>query len=343
MPAHLFKRANGMFYVVDGSTMFSTKTRSSRLAGYRLRAYLGRQYSPDRIPRVRLSEVTAEYMVWCQEFNKASTLKDKARTLKYLVNLTKDSMIGGISSDTVFNYLSGRQISAERWNTERLVIGHLFTFLDKHYQPTKGRISNPVKDVMRQPVVRSRLRHSLSTSEEKRLLEWLRLRDKELYHYAILDGHTGLRVGELANLRWSDIEFEAKRIRVSSKADWSPKGYRERWVPMDDRCTRVLRLLKAKSISHYVCCRRDGLKYGRGLDLRMVRAFRDAGVSVKGEKQGGFHILRHTFANRYLEAQGNVRDLQYVLGHSSLATTERYLHHNEELIKRTAEKVRFGL
>jgi len=121
------------------------------------------------------------------------------------------------------------------------------------------------------------------------------------------------------------------------------KGYKERWVPMDDRCARVLRLLKAKSISHYVCCRRDGRKYVRGLDLRMVRAFRSAEVSIKGEKQGGFHILRHTFANRYLEVPGaNIRDLQYILGHSSLATTEKYLHHNEELIRKTAERVRFG-
>jgi len=342
MPAHLWKRANGMFYVVDGSTMFTTKTRSERLAGYRLGQYLNRQYSPDRIPRLRLSEVAAEYLIWCGKFNKRTTLADKKRILTCLVTETKDSLISNVSSKAIFDCLSGRKLSAARWNNDRIFIGHMFMFLNRHYEPTKSRIPNPVTDVIRQSVVRSKLRHSLSTNEEKTLLEWLRMNDKELYHYAILDGHTGLRVGELANLRWSDVEFEAKRIRVSSKADWSPKGNRERWVPMDARSLRVLRLLKAKSISHYVCCRRDGLKYARGLDLRMVRAFRDAGVSVKGEKQGGFHILRHTFANRYLEAQGNVRDLQYILGHSSLATTERYLHHNEELIKKTAERVRFG-
>ncbi|MCZ6622841.1 MAG: tyrosine-type recombinase/integrase, partial [Deltaproteobacteria bacterium] len=271
MPAHLWKRANGMFYVVDGSTMFTTRTRSGRLAGARLGQYLNRQYSPNRILRLRLSEVAPEYLTWCEKFNKPTTLSDKARTLKYLIAATKDSLIGNVSSKDVFDCLSGRQISAARWNNDRIFIGHLFTFLDRYYGPTKGRIPNPVREVIRQPVVRSRLRHSLSVAEEKNLLEYLRVNDKELYHYAILDGHTGLRVGELSNLRWPDVDFEARKIRVSMKVDWSPKGYRERWVPMDDRCARVLRLLKAKSISHYVCCRRDGRKYVRGLDLRMVR------------------------------------------------------------------------
>jgi len=227
MPAHLWKRANGMFYVVDGAMMFTTKTRSERLAGARLGQYLNRQYNPDRIPRLRLSEVVPEYLTWCEKFNKPSTLSDKARALKFLIAATKDSLIGGITSKTVFDYLSDRQVSAARWNCERIVIGHLFTFLDTQYQLTKGRISNPAKDVIYQPVVKSRLRHSLSVTEEKKLLEWLRVQDKNLYHYAILDGHTGLRVGELANLRWPDCNFEARKIRVSAKADWSPNRVRK--------------------------------------------------------------------------------------------------------------------
>jgi len=345
MPAHLWKRkSSGIYYVVDGETMFSTKTANARLANGRLTQYLEGEYSPERVPRLKLSEVTPDYLAWCEKFNKANTLSDKARTLRYFGQALNDASIGRIDSKAVFDYLSGRNISAERWNSERVIIQHLWSFLNKHHSPTKGRMeSNPASEVIRQPVVKSRLRNSLSTNEEKTLLEWLKLNDMELYHYAILDGHTGLRVGELANLRWPDMEFEARRVRVSSKADWSPKGYRERWVPMDEKCFRVLRLLRARAVSHFVCCRRDGRKYGRGLDIRMVRAFRSAGVSIKGEKHGGFHILRHTFANRYLEVPGaNVRDLQYILGHSSLSTTERYLHHNEELIKRTAEKVRFG-
>ena len=84
----------------------------------------------------------------------------------------------------------------------------------------------------------------------------------------------------------------------------------------------------------YIFCRQDGRKYGRGLGLLDV-----PGIQTRRVWFRRAHILRHTFATRYLDAGGNLKDLQKLLGHSDLKTTQRYLHADEEQMKKTVERM----
>jgi len=168
---------------------------------------------------------------------------------------------------------------------------------------------------------------------------WLKEHDKELERAVILVGNTGIRVRELANLTKPDLDLRAELLHVTAKADWTPKDFEERSIHLNRGARAAVRrqFVYIGGTSDYLFPRQDGGRYGRGLDLKMCRACRKAGL-----KTGGFHRLRHTFATRYMENGGNLTDLTRILGHSSVRTTEKYLHPSHEHMKRTTERVGFG-
>lgn len=70
--------------------------------------------------------------------------------------------------------------------------------------------------------------------------------------------YTGLRIGELANLEWSDIDFEGRRILIRPKDFWKPKGNEERLIPMHDGVFYIL--LNRERKSRWIFTKADGNK-----------------------------------------------------------------------------------
>ncbi len=99
---------------------------------------------------------------------------------------------------------------------------------------------------------------------------------------------TGLRKSELINLRWEDIDFERKYIRVESKEDWRTKTGNTREIPIGDDLVEILN--KLPRTSDYVFLNSNGRKYGFHLTERVKRLARGIGIS-----DVTVHALRHTF------------------------------------------------
>lgn len=136
---------------------------------------------------------------------------------------------------------------------------------------------------------------------------------------------SGLRVSELTDLRISRLSLDEGYVMVEGK------GEKQRLVPLSPVAIEL--------IKEYLEARKSGeIKKGnedilflnrRGASLTRVMVFyiiRDAALCAGIGKKVSPHTLRHSFATHLLEGGANLRAIQEMLGHESIATTEIYLH-----------------
>jgi integrase/recombinase XerC len=143
---------------------------------------------------------------------------------------------------------------------------------------------------------------------------------------------TGLRVGELVSLDWQDLDLSARVLRVLGK------GGKERMVPFGRQAASALRdwlgawdevRRRAGDAADDTDPAEPVFLNHRGgrLSDRSVRRVVDRAVDAAALAAGVHpHTLRHTFATHLLEGGADLRAIQELLGHSSLATTQRYTH-----------------
>jgi len=137
---------------------------------------------------------------------------------------------------------------------------------------------------------------------------------------------TGLRVSELVGLDWDDLDPRERVLRVVGK------GGKERMVPFGRPAEAALaawrvhvRELPDHDDGDALAVFRN--RRGGRLTDRSVRRILDRWVGATALAQGVHpHTLRHSFATHLLERGADLRSIQELLGHSSLATTQRYTH-----------------
>ena len=150
--------------------------------------------------------------------------------------------------------------------------------------------------------------------------------DADLYRIA---GFTGLRLGELRALRWADVNLVERRLVVhrafSSGIEGPTKSWQARFIPIADPAAEAFARLSIRgefvSDDDYVFCSR----LGRPLDGSALRRRYLAAAKAAGLRRLHFHALRHG-AGSMIARQADPRWVQGFLGHSSITTTERYLH-----------------
>ena len=144
---------------------------------------------------------------------------------------------------------------------------------------------------------------------------------------------TGLRQGELLGLRWRDVDFDARKVRVVSpyvRGEFGdPKSAGSgRSVPMAERVAVALRELRSQSVysrdRDLVFCHPET---GKPLDRsKLVRRFKQA-LDRAEVHRITFHELRHTFGTRMAAAGTPMRTLQHWMGHADSKTTQIYAHY----------------
>lgn len=204
------------------------------------------------------------------------------------------------------------------------------------YLIKQGELSDNPCSLIKSPKVKRHLPKILTLNEIDVLLDYepkdvFEQRDSAI---AELLFSSGLRVSELVGLDLKDLNYETKEIRVLGK------GSKYRIVPVGEKAL--------DKISNYLKIRdefkpsEDALflnKYGRRLTTRAVEQNLDK-LSVKAGVQTHLnpHKLRHSFATELLQGGADLRSVQEMLGHASLAATQVYTHLDFEHLKSVYNK-----
>lgn len=189
---------------------------------------------------------------------------------------------------------------------------------------------------------------------EKTMNDWYY--NNHLYRLApmyLFLAYTGLRRGELLALKWDDINFKTKTIKVNKSLTryrvrdnetleydggynvelLDPKTSRSnRNVPLNTKAISLLVEMKKRNElenieSEYVCCSKNGdFLCSRSFDQMLERICRKADIKFLG-----LHALRHTFASKCFNAKIDVKIISEILGHSDVKITlNTYVHLLEE-------------
>ncbi len=200
--------------------------------------------------------------------------------------------------------------------------------------------ANPALD-LRQPRLPQKLPQVLEPSEVEKLLETPNtktprgLRDRALLELLYA---TGLRVSEVANLRLGDIDLTEQVVRVRGK------GGKERFGLLHEEAVHWLEryltegrpslLRKAKQLTDCLFVSQKGTPMTTRQIHRIVAQYarKALGRSISP------HVLRHSFATHLLEGGADLRVIQELLGHTSLAATQVYTRLSRTYLRRIYEK-----
>jgi integrase/recombinase XerC len=143
---------------------------------------------------------------------------------------------------------------------------------------------------------------------------------------------TAVRVAELCGLDLADVDEERRLIRVTGKGD------KQRSVPYGVPAEQAIRAYLRHGRPRLVAPRSGaalllGVRGGR-LDPRTVRRIVAARAAEAGVPAVAPHALRHSAATHLLDGGADLRSVQELLGHASLATTQLYTHVSVERLRR---------
>lgn len=174
-----------------------------------------------------------------------------------------------------------------------------------------------------------------TVSEQKQIEHYVLNCKKDKLFGVVLCLYTGLRIGELLALSWSDIDFTKGLLFVSKNCHDgndgdnhiriidSPKTvHSRRVIPIPKQLMPLLKSLKKRSNCDYIIADGDKPVFVRSYQRTFELLLKKLGITHKG-----FHSLRHTFATRALECGMDVKTLSELLGHKNATITlNRYAH-----------------
>jgi integrase len=329
----LFKRSNGFYYTIltdefGRRKWFSTKARTKQAALRKLTEIS----NPERgvLPRVMLQSFFDDFKAYAEQVYSPETVVVYYRAFTKFIEHVGNRALTSISARQIdsLRVQRLREVSPVTVNIELRTLRSAFN------TALRWRLirENPFKEVQLCPIADVAPPY-FSLLEFQKLIggikqDWFR-------NVVIVAVLTGMRRGEILNLRWSDVDLEKRVIKIESTGNFRTKMGKRRIVPMNPQVLWIIEHLDGTTKNEFVFAYNGRRIQERTLSLRFKRLVRQ----LKLDDKMHFHSLRHTFASWLVQGGATLYEVQRLLGHSSSKVTEIYSHLQPEQMHNTVNKI----
>jgi len=329
----LFKRSNGVFYIVtDGKNgrrrWISTGERTRSRAAKRLENY---EDKPKKVQQSkRLSAFISEFLSTVSSFYSKVTLGIYRYALRSFFSTVGDLQLTAVCAQHIdlFRQRRIKEVSAITLNINLRALRSAFYYAVR-WQILK---SNPFTKVPLSPVPE---RDPIFFSSEDFKLIVGSIKQEWFRSIVILAACTGMRRGEIVNLRWKDVDLSQKVVRVHSSSTYRTKNGKKRVIPLNAIALQLLAGLDHKTSEDYVFT----VEGRRIREVYLSRKFSQH-VHRLGFPIGyHFHSLRHSFASWLVQNGAPIYEVQKLMGHSTIQVTEIYAHLAPSQLHSTVERL----
>lgn len=264
-----------------------------------------------------------EYLAYYEKQVTVSTLYSARKYLEaHTLSWSKRS-VQSITSEDIYQIMAISLLGRAE-DTKATVLKHLrgvFNFYKR-----KGYINEaPTAGISFSKKKRPKLT-AMSRAEITKLIQHTKEQDHPWYPIYRLVYELGLRSGEGLALKWSDVDFDQKKVVISQsycskgKLYKAPKNGESRTLVINESLLTFLKELRLKSTdSDFVLPQLNQWKKGRAaIILRSLQS--ELGITATN-----FHSLRASFITHLLNANVPVTKVQYLVGHADLKTTQKYV------------------
>jgi len=274
-----------------------------------------------REQKIKFPEVSKEFLEKYSKVNKRSWKRDQL-SISHLNKFFGNKFIYEIKEKDIEEYKKERLLTGIKHSTLNRELACLKTILNKAKE--WGYIEQ-IPKIKLFKENNQRVRY-LTEEEEEKLLK---IAPQPLKSMVILALNTGMRQGEILNLKWKDIDLKEGIIIIQDS-----KSKEKRILYMNQTTKDLFLNLLSTGGKEYVFEN----KYGDRCSESYIQHLFEKIVKQAGIKDFRFHDLRHTFASRLVMAGVSLKTIQELLGHKDYRMSLRYSHLSPE-IKKQAVKI----
>ena len=207
-----------------------------------------------------------------------------------------------------------------------------------------GLINASPADGLIRPKKQEKKIECFTVDEQKKIVDFALNSGKQKHLGVILCLYTGVRIGELLALEWSDVDLKSRMMQVN-KTRVEIGGEITTGTPKTDSSNRTIPIPKQliPVLKHLRGTQHDGqviAQNGKPVSIRSYQKTFELLLKRQGIPRRGFHALRHTFATRAVECGMDVKTLAEILGHKNpTVTLTRYVHSLESHKREMMNKV----